>query len=261
MESVLEGSEHLERELSPEPVAAPAVGSVVLHVVLAGGVIFYGAFSGLFHHNMWGNAGPGGAMQVSLVSNTLPLPSDQPPNQNVLSTETPSQAPAAPTPKEQQQVDERAIPILGRNAQPEKRTMQKTQQHQPQPMQNRAAYGEQAGSQMPRGMQSTANGPTLIGDGDFASRFGWYVNQINAKMATSWNRYEVDPRTPRGARVYLVFTISREGNPGNVQLDRSSGSPTLDLSCERGVQRVGTFGSLPSAYNQSSLKVSYYCEY
>jgi hypothetical protein len=28
-----------------------------------------------------------------------------------------------------------------------------------------------------------------------------------------------------------------------------------------GVQRVDTFGQLPPNYNQSTLKVSYYCEY
>jgi protein TonB len=71
----------------------------------------------------------------------------------------------------------------------------------------------------------------------------------------------VDPHTPRGARVYLTFTISRAGNPSEVQIDRPSGSATLDRSCQRGVQRVDTFGALPSAYNSSTLKVSYYCEY
>ena len=87
------------------------------------------------------------------------------------------------------------------------------------------------------------------------------MDQINRKMANSWFKQEVDPRTPKGARVYLVFTINRDGSPAAVQLDRSSGSPTLDRSCMRGVQRVDTFGSLPPAYNQSTLKVSYYCEY
>ena len=259
MNGLLEGGEHLEHELTPEPVTGPAVGSVALHLILAAMAV--GAFSGLFHHSLWGNPGAGGAMEVSLVSNALPLPSDQPPNQNVLATDTPSQAPVAPSPKQQQQVDQTAIPIPGRQVKPQQHSTPRTQQHQPQPLQNRAAYGEQAGSSMPQGIQNTSNGPTSVGDGDFASRFGWYVSQINAKMATSWNRFEVDPRTPHGSRVYLVFTIARDGSPSNVQLDRSSGSPTLDLSCERGVQRVGTFGPLPSAYNQNALKVSYYCEY
>jgi protein TonB len=97
--------------------------------------------------------------------------------------------------------------------------------------------------------------------GDFGSRFGWYVDGINRKMATSWYKAEVDPRTPRGTRVFLTFAIRKDGTPADVQIDRSSGSYTLDNSCKRGVQRVDTFGNLPSAYNGSTLKVSYYCEY
>jgi periplasmic protein TonB len=226
--------------------------------------ISYFALNGLFHHNLWGHQGAGGAMQVSLVSTALPLPNNQPVNQNVLTTEKPSEAPAVPSPKEQKQVDEKAIPILGKQVKPKEKTTPKTQQHQPPPKQdNVARYGEQTGSVIPRTVQpqTGSNGPTAVGDNDFASRFGWYVDQINSKMANSWFKQEVDPRTPRGARVYLVFTIHRDGSPSNVQLDRSSGSPTLDRSCERGVQRVDTFGSLPSAYNQNTLKVSYYCEY
>jgi protein TonB len=80
-------------------------------------------------------------------------------------------------------------------------------------------------------------------------------------MGTTWNRFEVDPRTPKGIRVYLTFTIHKDGSVSGMRLDRSSGSPTLDVSCERGVQRVDTFGNLPPAYNQSTLQVSYYCEY
>jgi periplasmic protein TonB len=262
MSEILEGGEHLERGLAPEPIAIPAAGSIVLHLVLAALVVYYAWILGLFHHNLWGNQGLGGAMQVNLVSSSLPLPAEQV-NQNVLATETPSQAPAAPTAKEQKQVDETAIPILGKKVKPRKETTQKTQQHQPQTQQNRAAYGEQAGTVMPRATtpQIGSNGPVNVGDNDFASRFGWYVDQINRKMANSWYKQEVDPRTPHGARVYLVFTIARDGAPSDVQLDRSSGSPTLDRSCMRGVQRVDTFGPLPTAYNQNSLKVSYYCEY
>lgn len=261
MDGIL-GSEQLERELSPEPVAGPATGSIVLHVLLFAFLGYYAWILGLFHHNIWGNAGAGGAMQVNLVSSALPLPAEKV-NQNVLSTETPSEAPAPLSPKEQRQVDETAIPIPGKHSKPQKKTTPKTQLHQPPQPQNRAAYGEQSGTVMPRALnpQTASNGPTTVGDNDFASRFGWYVDQINRKMATTWYRPEVDPHTPHGARVYLVFTISRDGVPSNVQLERSSGSATLDRSCERGVQRVDTFGPLPPGYNQSTLKVSYYCEY
>lgn len=263
MDEFFQGSDRLERELTAEPVAMPAAGSVLLHGGLVAALVFYGVLSGLFHHNLWGNQGAGGAMQVSLVSNAIPLPSNQPVNQNVLSTETPSQAPAPPAPKESQKIDESAIPIPGKKVKPKQQDTRKTQQHQPTPPDNKANYGEQTGTNIPRAMQPqiASNGPTNVGDGDFASRFGWYVDQINTKMANSWYKAEVDPRTPRGARVYLVFTIHKDGSPTDVQVDRASGSPTLDQSCKRGVQRVDTFGTLPPGYNQSTLKVSYYCEY
>lgn len=261
METIL-GTEQVERELSPERIAGPAAGSIVLHLVLFGLIGYYAWILGLFHHDLWGNAGLGGAMQVNLVSSALPLPATQV-NKNVLTTETPSQAPAPPSPKEQHQIDQTAIPIAGKQAKPQKQTTPKTPKQQPVPQQNRAAYGEQAGSIIPHSLnpQMASNGPAAVGDRGF--NFGWYVDQINRKMVQSGYRSEVDPRTPHGARAYIIFVISRDGAPSNIQLDTShpSGSPTLDRACERAAQRVDTFGPLPAAYNQSTLNVSYYCEY
>ena len=263
MSSLLGGEERLERELTPEPIFAPATGSLVLHGLLIGSLALYGILGGLFHHNTWGSQQAGGAIEVTM-SSALPLPSDHAPNDNVLSTETPSQAPAEPAAKAKQAVDESALAISGKQKPKEKQTAAKTQQHQP-PVKptNRANYGEQASSSTPRATQAqtAATGPVSVNDSDFGSRFGWYVEGINRKMATSWYKAEVDPRTPKGARVYLVFTIRKDGSPTTVQVDRASGSPTLDRSCQRGVQRVDSFGSLPPAYNSSTLKVSYYCEY
>jgi protein TonB len=261
MLSILEGA-RLEREITPEPIGGPALGAIVLHVVLGGLLLYYGWILGLFHHDLWGNQGAGGAMQVNLVSSALPLPADQI-NQNVLATETPSQAPAEANQKQQRQAEKDAIEIASKKAKPQTVTTPKTIKNPAPAKQNTAQYGEQAGSIMPRSVQpqTASNGPANVGDSDFASRFGWYVDQINRKMANSWYRQEVDPRTPRTTRVYLVFTISRDGSPSGVSIDRSSGSTTLDRSCMRGVQRVDTFGSLPPDYKQSTLKVSYYCEY
>jgi periplasmic protein TonB len=259
MESVLEGAAHLERELTPEPVAGPAIGSLGLHLLLAACLLYYGWVMGLFHHNLWGNPGAGGSMQVNLTT-SLPLPAQEI-NNNVLATEKPSEAPAPPSPKEQRREDETAIPILGKQVKPSKQNLAKTQPFQPKPRPNTAASGEQAGSRMAQQMQPGTAGPTTVGDNSFASRFPWYVDQINRVMSQNWDRAEVDSRTPKGSRVYLVFTIHRDGTLSGLQLDRSSGSPTLDGSCERAAQRVDTFGSLPSTYNQNTLRVSYYCEY
>lgn len=258
---MLERGQQLEQELTPEPIFKSVAGAVLLHCALAAGVLSYGLVHS-FHTNDWGGSG-GSAIQVNLVTSALPLPSDQPPNKNVLATDKPSPAPAAPEPKAKQTAEPDAIPIRGKDARPQPKSVPHVAAKQMKPApDNRAQYGEQAGSSMPRAVRPGASiGQTSINDSDFGSRFGWYVDGINRKMATSWYKAEVDPRTPRGARVYLTFTINRAGNPSDVQIDRSSGSGTLDRSCQRGVQRVDTFGNLPAAYNQSTLRVSYYCEY
>jgi periplasmic protein TonB len=260
MNSLLDGGEQLERELtfSPEPMVAPAAGSLLLHGGLVAVFLAYGLVAGLFHHNVWGGAGSG-AIQVSLTS-ALPLPSDQPPNENVLATDTPSQAPAEPAAKTKHAVDDSTLAISGKNK--PKQNTRKTQQHEPQ-ADNLARYGEQSGSSMARSMQPLGftSGQTTVSDGDFGSLYGWYVEGINRKMTSSSFRQEVDPHTPRGSRAYIQFAIHRDGSVSNVQMSMNSGSQTLDRACMRAAQRVDTFGALPPQYNKSSVMTSYYCEY
>lgn len=262
--SSLDSKLHTPDDRPAESQGRAALASLFLHGGLVGAFLLWTIFGGFLHRNTWGGPGAGQAVQVQLVSSALPLPADQKPNDNVLATETPSQAPAEQQPKakeEHKAEDEKALAISSKQKPAPKPTPRSQPQKTPQ-VNNRANYGEQASSQMQRAVQNSgANSPTNVNDGDFGSRFGWYVDGINRKMATSWNKGEVDPRTPKGTRVFLIFTIHRDGSPTNVTIDRSSGSPTLDRSCLHGVQRIDSFGQLPAAYNASTLKVSYYCEY
>src|ERR1039457_5852068 len=110
----------IEREFAFDPLARPMLGAILLHVMLIGGAIGYAFMQNLFPHNTWGGANDGGAIAVNLVSNALPLPSDQKPNDNVLATEHPSEAPAPPAPKALPTVDEKAIPIPSKIEAPKK---------------------------------------------------------------------------------------------------------------------------------------------
>jgi protein TonB len=265
MASFLEGGPQLEEELAGDivrdPLAKPALGSFVLHGALVGSLLLYGILNGFFHHAMWGAPGAGSAIQVSLVSNALPLPAEQQ-NQNVLTTDTPSQAPAEPTPKEKEAMDEKAIPISGKIVKPQQKTAPKTQKNQSKPLDNRAQYGEQSGSMMPRStLQNGSIGATSVSNGNFASRFGWYVDGINRKMSMNWNKMEVDPRTPKGTMAQVYFKVSRQGVPSEFKINKSSGSPTLDRSCQRASQRVDTFGNLPAESNDQWIDVTFDCTY
>jgi protein TonB len=44
----------------------------------------------------------------------------------------------------------------------------------------------------------------------------------------------------------IVFDIDHDGVPSNARVETRSGSPSLDLSALRAVQRVDGFGPLPA---------------
>jgi len=260
MSPKLDEHEHLDQELAVEPFLLPATGSLALHGTLAAAILLYAGLAGLFHKATWGDAGSGSSMQVHLVSNALPLPADQPPNKNVLAADNPSEAPAAPDTKTQKNVDDKAIPIADKMA--EKKSAEKNFQHV-DPNETRAQFGQQSGSQIARStqLQNATSGPVSITEGNFGARFGYYVGIINRKMSSNWQQQEVDAHTPRGSRVYIFFTVRRDGSLTDIRMDRTSGSPTLDRSCLHAAQRVDTFGPLPSEWDKSTILASYYCEY
>ena len=98
MSNVMHVSGQFEPDFHREPIGKHMVAAVLFHVLLIAGGIGFAFLDGLFPHNSWGGANDGGAISVQLVSNALPLPADHPPNDNVLATETPSEAPAPPAP-------------------------------------------------------------------------------------------------------------------------------------------------------------------
>jgi periplasmic protein TonB len=265
MSSILEGGAQLERELIPEPIAAPAAASVVLHGLLFGSIALYAILGGFFHRNFWGNPGPGSAIQVSLDSSAIPLPADQPKNDNVLPTDKPSPAPAPPEPKAKEAVDEKAIPIQGKELKPEKEKPKQIATKTPPPKpDNRVHYGEQSGTKLARStfaQPTAADQPVSVSNGDFGSRFPWYVDGIKRKVGQNWIKNQVDPQTPKGSTVQIYFKVNRQGVPGSFRINTASGSPTLDRSCLLATQRVDTFGDLPRESNDQWLDVTYDCTY
>jgi periplasmic protein TonB len=272
-------------ESNSDDIGKFTAGSAALHLAIAASFAIYAFTHGHLRHDSWGANTTQGAIEATLVSNApaIPLPQEHPPTDSVLATQTPSAAPApvAPQPKAIQQPEPDAIPIPVKQ-QPKAAPPKKAAQPEPQPkqphqptdsrasrypnqvpvQQNRANYGE-AAPQMSRSLSTNQgpNSPVNIKGGDFGSQFPYYVDVIKRTVARNWYQQEVQPGTPAGTRVFLNFTVSRDGAPSNVRVETSSGSPSLDTSCLRAVQRVDTFGALPGGYSQNSISVEYYCEY
>jgi protein TonB len=213
----------------------------------------------------WGTGGGGDAMGVTLVS-SVPLPSTPAQTQNVLANESKGVT------KSQPKVEEKepdAIEIQGKNSKvkPKKAPTPTKAKPEPAPEEetNQVAFGEGGPVSGPYGSFAAggAKGGFGVtgGGGDFGTKYGWYVQVIQRKVSENWLKYEVDPRITTAQRVYITFDIARDGHPFNVQVEQSSGVPSLDVSAVRALQRIDTFGSLPPDYGGGKISVEYWFDY
>jgi protein TonB len=253
--------------LERDPWQKPLTWSLVLHGGLAVGILAYSAISGGFGGSTWGGGGGGGgAMSARLVSSaSIPLPAPEVQSQNVLATE--NKGVSQSLPKQQEKAPE-AVPIPDRNAKqkppkPTRTTVAKQTPVEPEPG-NVAPYGEGGQPSAHYSMYNVGDGKGGFsfsgGGGDFGSRYGWYVSVVQRKVSENWYKYEVDPGSSAGRRVYIVFDILRDGRPANVQVEQSSGVPSMDISAVRALQRIDTFGTLPGDYSGNKVSVEFWFE-
>ncbi|MBV9146704.1 MAG: TonB family protein, partial [Acidobacteria bacterium] len=102
---------------------------------------------------------------------------------------------------------------------------------------------------------------SIASGGDFGSRYAFYVRQVTQILSQNWLKYEVDPHAMPDATVTVSFDISRNGQPTNVRITQSSGIPSLDTSAVRTLERIDSFGPLPSDYRSSSVTAEYQFKY
>ena len=240
--------------------------SAGLHVGITVGLLIYSALVSRTSGDTWGSGGGGEAIGATLVS-TVPLPANPAQTQNVLANE--SKGLTQSQPKVEEKTPD-AIEIQGKNAKIKPKKKQETaskEKAQPPPEEesNQVAFGEGGPVSGPYGTFSAggAKGGFGItgGGGDFGTKYAWYVQVIQKKVADNWLKYEVDPKITTAQRVYITFDVARDGNPANVQIEQSSGVPSLDISAKRALQRIDTFGPLPSDYSGDKISVEFWFDY
>ena len=236
--------------------------SAALHIGIACSILIYAKFMPVTSGEGWGSGGGGEAIGVSLVSN-VPLPAN-PDAQNVVANE--SKGLTKSLPKAQEETPD-AIAIPDKNAKKSK-IQTSTKQQKPQPVEeanNVVAYGEGGPVSGPYGAFSAGAAKGGFGfsggNGDFGTRYAWYVRVVQQKVSENWLKYEIDPRIHDAQRVYMTFDVMRDGHPSNVQIEQSSGVPSLDQSAIRAIQRIDTFGPLPGDYSGNKVSVEFWFDY
>jgi protein TonB len=237
--------------------------SAGFHAAITAAILLFSVLFNGPRGSDWGSGGGGDAMGVTLVS-SVPLPSSPTQTQNVLANESKGMTQSKPKDEEK---EPDAIEIQGKNAKIKKKQNTSTQNKpKPEPEEtNQAAFGEGGPVSGPYGNFAAggAKGGFQVngGGGDFGTRYGWYVEAIQRKVSENWLKYEIDPRITGGQRVYITFDVARDGHPYNVQVEQSSGVPSLDISAQRALQRIDTFGPLPPDYSGNKLSVEYWFDY
>ena len=261
----------------PDRFGGGMAGAVGLHVLLAAGLVA-AAYLGHTSSDRWGESQASvGAIQASMVS-AIPLPSRaKPVEKQVLASEDENQAPLSP-PKEATQppprptdvlikaktpapakpapVHNQAPPKIQPNSRPADTPPLK--HPQPTPPTPKAETGETAATQLPEAISQLKNGTATISTPDraFGYRYAYYLQGVSRRVSQNWVASEAEAHASQGRRVTLLFTIDRDGSAQEVHVETRSGSPSLDQSAMRAVQRVDGFGPLPAG-NQITIEFSF----
>jgi protein TonB len=245
----------------------PLAWSAGLHLAFFTFVILYAMFVHGFRGEGWGSGGGGDAMGATLVT-SVPLPASASETTNVLATESKGLSKSEPKAQEQTPPEAVAIPDKNTKIKPKPVTSATKKKPEPEPEPedtNQIPYGEGGPVSGPYSMFNAGGAKGAFGftggGGDFGSRFSYYVQAVQRRVSENWLKYEIDPNIAQANRVYLTFDIDREGSPKNVQIEQSSGVPSLDVSAVRAIQRIDTFGPLPPEYAGNKVSVEFWFDY
>lgn len=216
--------------------------------------------------NQWAGAGGGGDnVKVNLVGSAgIPMPK-QPvvtesnvvdPTKSLHKEEEKPKPPEPPTKAEKVPQFEKNKPL------PPTHKSKVFERKEPEP--ENAVPGHGGPPNLPTGVASTpGSSPGLAikgeGGGDFASRYGWYIDSVKRRIQQNWLQNTIDPnvRTARMAKTTMEFTIGRDGTIKDIRLVQSSGNLSMDNSGQRALLASSPLPALPSDYSGSYVRVTF----
>jgi TonB family protein len=216
----------------------------------------------------WGGIGGGDTgVKVSLVASAgIPMPPTINPTDSQvvdptkgLNVEEPQPKPPEP-PKDTTNIPkfEKEKPLP-----PSKKS--KVLENKTPPPPNAVPYGKGGQMNVPTGYSDQPgplNGGVAVqgqGGGDFAARYGWYIEAVRRAVNQNWMQNTIDPavRAARRAKTTLTFTINRDGTVKNIRIAESSGNRSLDDSAQRALLSIDHFPALPPDYSGRYVDVTF----
>ena len=236
--------------------------SGILHGVLLAAMILAAFLK--FPGNRWAGVGGGGdSVKVNLVGSAgipMPKPTNVTESNVVDPTKSLHKEEEKPKPPEPPTKAEK-IPQFEKNKPLPPTHKSKTFENKT-PTPDNAVPGHGGSPNLPTGVGSTpGNSPGLAiqgqGGGDFASRYGWYIDSVKRRIQQNWLQNTIDPnvRVARMAKATVQFTIMRDGTVKDIRISQASGNLSMDNSGLRAVMASSPMPGLPSDYSGSYVSV------
>lgn len=251
------------------PLGKFFAGSVVFHAVLAALLVISAMYS--HQEESWG--GPGGAISVGVVGSVpgIPMPRPEVETTNRVVDESKGLYKSEPVPKAVPPPDATPIPKFERNKPPKYVTRpSKVLENPAPPPPNAVPYGGGGTPTVPytsfaMGAGTATQGGIAFsagaGGGNFGSRFSWYVEAVQRRVSGTWLQSTVDPGIQYAPRAVATFDILRDGTVTNVQVTKSSGNNSVDMSAVRAIRDASPLDRLPPEYSGSKVSVEFWFDF
>jgi TonB family protein len=135
------------------------------------------------------------------------------------------------------------------------------------PQDNALIYGKGGRAPIPTGDASANPGANPSagvsipgqGGGDFATRFGWYIQAAKRRVDPNWDRLSIDSsvRTSTTLHAAVSFDINRDGTIKNVRITQSSGNLSWDNAGLRAIMGSNPLPPLPPDYQGAQVSVTW----
>ncbi len=242
-----------------DPLTAPFLFSVLVHLSLAGSLVFGWYWMNRARETL-GDLNPAGgpAYAVSAVSK-VPIPQHEAPP-NPVAADTKSMVPVAPAKqdveKQLPQPDKNAFEIAERNKKQAPQPLHQQQYMQPAPKNQVYSQTRTAVSSPLYGAQSGAGQVGIGPNSPLGTRLGWYAEIVRQRIAQQWMTNGLDARTQQGPAV-VSFSIMRDGTIRNVQVLQGSGNPNIDNTAQRAVYQASPLPPLPPQVTDSYVPAQF----
>jgi TonB family protein len=242
--------------------------SAAMHALLFVLLVAYASF-GLPFGGGWGrNWGAGGATRIGAVTTLpgVPLPAPMQTTHNTVASDNPGLHESEPRQKALPEPKAVPIPKFKDSTRSDKLRGVNThiQKEKPVYADNAVPYGMGGQPSMDYTHMASGSGQGGLSFGEggaFGERYGWYVASVRNRISGNWLLSTISPNIVTAPRLYMTFTILRDGSVTNPEITQSSGIPEVDRSALRAVLASNPLPQLPLDYSGNKVKVSLYFDF